>query len=275
MDKKKLVTVSRGIRADSFLESMRRAEIERLREWFCPSMNVLELGGKTGFQAAILASWGCSVTSLDIDIAPLPDKAYYPVRKYDGMHIPAKDASFDVTYSSHMLYWVLHRSDFFVEMRRVLRADGLGIHILPSPVWRTLTCLTHYPFLALKVGQLLIAKAMGRDHRRAKGAKPTSVQGHNSELISQAKSLILPSSLGPAASPLSEWKQWRRKRMVRLFKKQGFETLAVIPLRLLYSGHHLCGSKLPLSVRHLLSFLWGSSSTAFVTRKTSLVGTSK
>src|SRR5437870_13111046 len=103
---------------DSHLEGLRHRELNAMRKWFRPGMKVLELGGNTGFQAAILAAWGCQVMSVDVYV-PCGEKRYFDVMEYDGLHVPAADAAFDAIYSSHMLYYDLDTLEFFAELRRV------------------------------------------------------------------------------------------------------------------------------------------------------------
>lgn len=252
---------------DVYLQSIRRAELDEIREHFIPGSQVLELGGKTGFQAAILASWGCKITSLDIDIPAATSKTYWPVRLFDGVHISAEDASFDMIYSSHMLYWVLHKPEFFVEMRRVLKPGGLGIHVMPTVAWRTLTSLTYYPFCLLRAGFVLRRKFSARTREGASATEQAAPAGRRDGLLRRACRLTVCPPLGPAPSAFHEWRQWRRSRMVSLFAAQGFETLTVIPLHLFYSGHFLFGARLSFSARRRLSMLLGSASCVFVIRR--------
>ncbi len=55
------------------LEALRRTELQAVRAWFPPHARVLEVGGDTGYQASLLASWGCNVASVDI-----PEPPYHP-----------------------------------------------------------------------------------------------------------------------------------------------------------------------------------------------------
>ncbi len=69
---------------DTPLERIRRAELDSVRRWFRPGARVLELGGGSGFQAAIVASWGCDIVSVDVASKPSPEhqafqRQYHPV----------------------------------------------------------------------------------------------------------------------------------------------------------------------------------------------------
>lgn len=118
---------------EGHLERLRRAEIEGVRGWFGPGARVLEIGGGSGWQASLIRQWGCEVVSLDVEGRERPPVEFFPVREYDGTHIPFADASFDRIVSSNVLEHVRDLPALLAEMRRVLAPGGLMIHILPSP----------------------------------------------------------------------------------------------------------------------------------------------
>jgi ubiquinone/menaquinone biosynthesis C-methylase UbiE len=134
--------------ADTRHERIRRQELELVKRWIRPGSRVLEIGGGSGFQAALLAAWGCEIISIDLAGKASPEKQgfgkqYWPVEAYDGRRLPFGDREFDVVYSSHMLYHVEALPQFLGEMQRVLRPGGLALHLLPSASWRWWTNLTY------------------------------------------------------------------------------------------------------------------------------------
>src|ERR1700688_3332170 len=105
-------------------ERVRREELRLVQRWIRPGARVLEIGGGSGFQAALLAAAGCDLVSIDVERKPSPArqgfrKQYWPVQSFDGVHLPFGDAEFDVVYSSHMLYHVSETMpEFLAEIRR-------------------------------------------------------------------------------------------------------------------------------------------------------------
>src|SRR6185436_17362644 len=85
------------------LEALRSAESELLLAHLRPGMRVLELGGGNGLQARLLHEHGCVVTSVDVPGRQRPEVQHFPVEDYDGIHVPAEDASFDAVFSSNVL----------------------------------------------------------------------------------------------------------------------------------------------------------------------------
>jgi SAM-dependent methyltransferase len=129
---------------DGHLERIRRAELESIRDYFRTQMRVLEIGGGSGFQAAVLSSWGCNVVSIDVAGRKPAHKKYFPVQDYDGKLVPFADLSFDIVFSSNVFEHVQSLLILLKEMKRVLMPDGVCLHVLPSPSWRLWTSLTHY-----------------------------------------------------------------------------------------------------------------------------------
>jgi SAM-dependent methyltransferase len=260
-----------NVKARTPLEEIRLAEINQIRSYFRPGMKVLELGGKTGYQAAILASWGCQVDSWDIESSTAQTgSAYYPVKIYDGRRLPVPDAAYDAIYSSHMLYWEMHVLEFFAEMRRGLKPDGPAGHILPTPAWRALTCTVHYPAMAYLISKKLFSLCTrGKSSQRRESAQ--AAHGENASQPSKnkrppLKNILRPGPLGPGPGAWSEFRQWRRKALIRLFDERGFRVEAILPLGLVYSGFLLFEKQLSPAWRKRLNRCWGSSSAAYVTR---------
>jgi hypothetical protein len=93
-----------GEKSEGHAEKMRKAEVEAVKPWFGPGARVLELGGGSGYQAGIIASWGCDIASIDVPDRPDPVQTlYYPVQNYYGVNIPYADESFDVVFSDAVL----------------------------------------------------------------------------------------------------------------------------------------------------------------------------
>src|SRR3954451_15708430 len=117
------------------VETIRAAEIDALRQWFPAGARVLEIGGARGDQARAIASWGAAVESIDVAGRDVGGLLVFPVRDYDGFHIPFADHVYYVIFSSNVLEHVPHIHDLLMEMRRVLRLGGVAIHVMPSPTW--------------------------------------------------------------------------------------------------------------------------------------------
>ena len=249
---------------DTPLERIRRQELGRVKRWIPPAARVLEVGGGSGFQAALLASSGCDIVAIDIAGTPGPtklgfQKQYWPVQVYDGHHLPFGEAAFDVVYSSNMLYHVEDLPGFLAEINRVLRPGGLALHLLPSASWRLWTNLTYYMDLFRLVGLRL-----RRQGTRGLGQPVTG--GAKRPLIPRFRRMLLPSPLGPSRNTTAELFRFRRARWLEVFRRAGYVQIETAGGGLFYTGH-LIFPGLPFSIRRVMAKVLGSASHEFVMRR--------
>jgi len=244
------------------LETIRAAELDGLRRWFPSGARVLDLGGGSGWQASILASWGCQVRSIDLADGHPWSQRYFVVEPYDGAHIPFPDASFDVVFSSNVLILVpVDRLPALIaETRRVLAPGGLALHVLPSTAWRLWTNVTYYPYVAKRLvgGRHLVPGAVEAPDRAA------TVEKHG--LAHLVKRAVLPPPLGAYPNALAELYYFSRARWLPFFRRHGFEVVSADAGGIFYTGIGLLPS-LPLAARQRLARLLGSACTNLVLRR--------
>ena len=244
--------------ADSHLARLRLAELLLLRRYIEPGARVLELGGGNGFQAAVLDSWGCHVTSIDIDSSGRWARQYFPVAQYDGVHLPSPDGAFDIVFSSNVLEHVKVLPALLEETVRVLRPDGRAIHILPTPAWRFWTACTHYPY---------VLKRLSGGHAEDVGLRPDA-KGEaieNRGLAENAWRAIVPRPHGEFRSWIDELFQYRKESWGRRFTAAGFFLETSFESGIFYTGNALA-PMLSLRVRLALGRVLGSACRVFVLR---------
>src|SRR4029079_17891902 len=131
------------------LNTLRRAEINRIVAFFEPRAHVLEIGAGTGEQALELKRRGFEVTAIEIADSNYASNRQFPIIDYDGRHIPLPDASVDIVFSSNVLEHVPDLSQMHAEIRRILKPSGYCIHVLPTHSWRFWTTLSSFPDAAV------------------------------------------------------------------------------------------------------------------------------
>jgi len=144
--------------------------------------NLLELGGGDGYIAGLLTARGFHVTS--IDIAPKCST----VMKASAEALPFADASFDAVYSSHVLAHIHDKEKAFAEIRRVLKPNGIAVHVVPTPWWSILTNAIHLFKLPRMIAGSVARKLMGKpsDSIRTMLLHPLgSNRGRNAGSLSQ------------------------------------------------------------------------------------------
>ena len=250
------------------LEQLRRAELEVIKGWLRPGMRILEIGGGSGFQASVVASWGYELMSIDLPERPFPPPYLFPVKDYDGVNIPAADESLDLIFSSNVLEHVTQLPPLLAEMRRVLKPGGLAIHILPTPAWRFWTCLTHYGDLSrahLNLPRRKPTEEAPPPHASGVEAKATASNGRRS-FARRLKRAVFAEPHGEYPSALSELYYFSRRRWLRVFRENGFDVRQVVGNELFYTGYALFPN-IPVNRRRELSRLLGSACHVYVMNK--------
>lgn len=240
----------------SKIEDQRLTELDLIKGWLRPEMNILEIGGGSGFQASILNSWGCNIISLDLMERNTPKKQYYPIREYDGHSIPLPDNYFDLIFSSNVLEHVHNLPQLFGEMHRVVKPQGLLIHILPSVSWRFWTSLAHYPFLVKYL--FMREKSLHSITKTPSIAKALSLRG--------IKRVLFAGAHGIYHSAFSELYYFSKNHWIKIFNKNGFEIKAIMPNKLFYTGYDLIPS-LNIATRKTIAHVLGSACNIFVTKQ--------
>jgi SAM-dependent methyltransferase len=241
------------------LERIRREELNAIRPYISPGARVLEIGGGSGFQASLLASWGFKVTSIDLADRPRRRRQYYPVQDYNGLEIPFQQASFDVVFSSNVLEHVVNLRELILEAKRVLAPDGRAIHIIPTSSWRVWTGLAHYPYLIKRIcgnGDIPSAEVVPQ----AQGI--LSQRG----LFYLLKKAVLAGAHGAYPSALHEVFYYRKKRWIRVFEECGFIPEAVLSASLFYTGYSLWPNT-SIEARRRLARALGSSCLVYVLQR--------
>jgi len=250
------------------MEDIRRAELLDLREYFPPGIRVLELGGGHGVQAAVLASWGCVVQSVDLAGRDIHGDLAFPIQDYDGVHIPFGDDSFDIVFSSNVLEHVVSLRELLGETRRVLVSGGTGLHLMPSPAWRFWTSVTHY----VSVAQFGWARLRGHSIQQMgcfEGPRPEQVLAQKGSMYALRRA-ALPGAHGEYPSSLTELARYHPIAWKRVFRSAGFHVDRVWGHGLFYAGYGLMPN-LTRAGRRRVARILGSACNVFVTRPASQV----
>lgn len=244
----------------SHLNTLRKAEIERIATFFSPRARVLEIGAGTGEQALELKRRGFDIVAIEMANSNYTAERQFPIANYDGRHIPLPDASIDIVFSSNVLEHVPDLAQMHAEIRRVLKPSGYCIHVLPTHVWRLWQTLAGFPdaaVYAVSAMPQLIPRAMpGRAELRRWGCAwyrcLRYIAGH-----------IVQRRHGERGNALSElWlfhpRWWRRN-----FAENGFAVVHDEPMGLFYTGNMLFGPHLSLAQRKRLAGELGSACHLF------------
>ena len=262
----------------TFTESIRLVEldliIDEIEKEARPGKHILEIGGGAGWQAKKLSERGFVVASIDIPESIYSGMKVWPIAEYDGKHIPFPDGHFDFIFSSSALEHIPHLSQFGKEMERVLKVNGVALHIVPSGTWRLWTNVAHYPFL-LK----FLLKGFWKT---VSGGTPCATNLNEMEELALLRKsqmsmwqimmrAVVPARHGEKGSALTEIFYFSRHYWLKSFKASGCRVERVFSNKLMYSGHMICGPLIPILWRRELSSVLGSSCHIFKLRKVGAV----
>lgn len=234
-------------------ERIRTAELESVRRYFPPSAKVLEIGGAQGHQAKMLADWGMDVSS--IDITPESEEAVFPVRHYDGRHIPFPDRSFDVVFSSNVLEHVDDLKGLLNDAVRVLKPGGIMVHILPSATWRWWTMLMHYVWVV----QSVVFRRKNPETPGPRIHTPYSVYN----LLRFGWVIGFPHAHGIYANAFVELYTFTKLRWKKYFERAGLTVIEIKPVGVFYTAYKIF-NRLDVDRRKRLATVLGSSCNLFV-----------
>jgi SAM-dependent methyltransferase len=251
---------------DKHLESLRYAELDMVRGWMKPSKKVLEIGGGSGYLASVLASWGCEITCLDIPGSARGMVRRFPVQEYDGRHLPFSDGHFDVVFSSNVLEHVDALDELLAETRRVLKPDGVAVHLMPSSAWRWWTSVVHYAYVmkcACKILTHLGKGCLKTSTGVQQGGPGKEIQVYSFWAI--IKRVMSAGAHGAFPNAIVELYTFSTRRWLHVFETNGFYPVQVRPNRLFYTGCALL-PKWSLESRSSLSRILGSAGYIYVLR---------
>lgn len=241
-----------------WLHHVRHAELKIMKEILgsYTQTKILEIGGGDGFQAKVLSDEGFSVVSIDIE--PRTPQLF-PVTKIVNSKLNFSDETFDVIFTSHVLPHITNLKQMFDEMKRVLKKDGVIVHIVPTSGWSFITNIWHYLFIP----KYLLKSFKKITHKKSKIeiSLERSNQIPNSMNYKMKKLFLHP--LGENPSFLHELIYFSRKYWEKLFLDNNFKIVDVKYGPYITSGYGVFRFKF-ISFRKFFAKYFFSSSFYFI-----------
>jgi len=245
------------IKRQEHLKTIRQYELQQALKYFPTTGHILEIGAGSGWQAQWLNNHGYQVTAVDVPSSQYLQNRVFPIIVYDGLSLPFANHSFDIIFSSNVLEHIVNPTEFNKELKRVLRPDGIAIHIVPTSVWRFWTILTHHIYIL----QLIInhLKNLFIDNK-------ISYESYNVKNLSKIEiisRLLWPSRHGEQGTAISELYSFSKKSWKIYFEKYDWKVRHCCPIGLFYTGNQIFHKKINNSLRVKMSRFLGSSSIVF------------
>lgn len=211
----------------------------------CPAdlfSSALELGAGDTWQSRLLADYTKALISTDFDprIASQAsaDGIEYRVCDAERVDLEFPPESFDLVFSSNMLEH-LPRPDLALSgVAKILKPDGVTIHVLPTPLWKLSQMTLHVPQMIARAIERL---SEGGPRSLASGLRPGTVPDPavkdiipNNPKTTRAQRTILtrllwPEPHGVSRSNAAEFRAFSRRRWVDTFSRAGLEVIEIIP----------------------------------------------
>ncbi|EGP92851.1 class I SAM-dependent methyltransferase [Nitrosarchaeum koreense] len=219
------------VNENTWIEFIRNQELSSIRKNLSDVSikKILEIGGKDGYLARILTDWGFDVISIDIN----PSSTYFDVKKMNATELEFKPETFDLVFSSHVIAHIKDKNLLFKEINRVLKSDGLAIHIVPSNWWSVITNFWHYVLLPKILYKKITSKSNSKEN-----LKNDDKDGLNHKKI-RLKNLLFLHPLGTERSFIIEIFKFSKKYWAKIFASYGYVVHNESNGPLVYSGYSI------------------------------------
>ena len=188
---------------------------------------MVEIGGGAGWQKLFFEKHSYKIRSFDVSSTNYADYQQTLVEMYDGNVLPLNDKSVNIIFSSNTLEHVVSLKTVLQDHQRILKDDGMCLHILPSSQWRLWTIITD-----------LIKKF------------------HSTKPHSELSNTVI-----------DEIRAFSQRKWIERFSDAGFKVHSVFPGRLFYTGNSIFGKRLNVRLRNKLSYILGSSCNYYILKK--------
>jgi SAM-dependent methyltransferase len=218
-----------SLRADwlQHLHAFRRRELQAILGQ-CPERQFrrgLELGAGDGYQSSILSRYVQRLVCTDYDKQRLqrqaPPPTSYLVCDAEAVGNLFRENTFDFVFSSNMLEHLPNPEAALAGIHRVLRQDGITIHVLPSVFWKLCHILLFNPNrLVMRIERLFAGRQT---------TKTVSTLGNNPKVARAARRRwLLPPPHGVSNGTIQELLAFRRSRWKRILERSRFTVVRVM-----------------------------------------------
>lgn len=224
------------------IKDIRDIEIKKVIELYnhhFEGKDLLEIGSGKGTILQFFKTICKSAKGVDIEGGSCSKDLVDDIIYYDGHKLPFKDNSFDVIFSSSVLEHIPHLKDLEKEFQRVLKKNGVAIHILPTSTWRVFTLIKHYIVLPIYIFMFIV--------RRLNFIKRSSIKvpGHDSpQVVKHTPLSLIADTLmarrhGEKGNRVTEIYYFSNTYWLKHFKKCQWNNIDITPTGIFYSNYNI------------------------------------
>ncbi len=178
---------------------------------------VLELGAGDGAQTNALRERFREVVSIDIS----PSGKLDGIIMADAASLPFVDGYFDLVFSSNVLEHVESIEESLVEMRRVLKLNGIMIHTMPTTTWKVIQVFGRPLASIIKMSRKILpglSDVRGRAEAGTQGFTPNS-DSRKRPIFKKLVGQFIPTVHGVSSNHIEEFIQFRTRWWMEKFKE--------------------------------------------------------
>lgn len=185
----------------------------------------LELGAGDGYQSQLLSNHVDELIATDLNEDRLPNMSNTSNIKFlvcdaEKVGTVFEESSFDLVFSSNLMEHLPDVNSCFNGIHKVLKDDGIVIHIMPSPSWRFFATCLHIPNKMVNIIERVIFK---KGTHLSKGNNLKTKTKQRSSLFR----LLVPKPHGVSKNFITELWDFRKGRWQREFHLTGFEIIVI------------------------------------------------
>jgi len=230
----------------TYLHDLRRREIEMIFKK-CPEkcfVQGLELGAGDGFQSKLLARYAQYLLSTDYNARRLLEESNtnieYKLCDVEDIDQCCTSDTYDLIFSSNLMEHVQRRQEVFGKIARLLKDDGVTIHVMPSCFLKVCWVgLFHFnlfiEFLEVITKPGGFKKIFHKVFKRPEGKRSSeNFELHTNNPKSPPRTVvqrfIWPSRHGEYASHWQEFLAYRKKNWINLMESEGLEVIQALKM---------------------------------------------
>lgn len=209
----------------------------------CPSKafsNALELGAGDGFVSSFLSSYTEKLICTDLNENRLTksseDNIEYRIVDAEEVGSVFGEREFDLIFSSNLLEHLPNVEKAIEGMRKVLKDDGICVHLMPNRAWVLVMILLHFPNKVVKNADKLLIKFFGSKEEKGQRAERRNkrVGGNNVKSKKKRQFFLFKPFVarphGVSDTLFKEFIAFGKSNWIKIFEDAGFEVVAVKPL---------------------------------------------
>lgn len=224
----------------NYLHNLRFKEIQLIKKYLDQNYEkILEIGAGDGYQSQLLKDYCKELYCTELNefrLKKSDPEINYLICDAENLEKYFSPNTFDLIFSSNLFEHLPNPELALRGIKKILKADGLSINIMPNPFFALSIILLHYPNLLITKFEKLVNRIISKEKNlvnRHSMENNIKVKRNNSWL---RKLLILPKPHGISDSFFAEARRFSKRAWIKLIKKEGFEVEKIIKGPV-YSGY--------------------------------------